>query len=652
MRFLKTIILLLLPVVLSLKIYAQQFSESRLKAEYILLLASYVEWPDSIVPGPYEIGVLGSNKIYNELSFKSETDYFKEKHINVTYFRRIRDITPVHILFVNKEENQDIRKVWSRIKNRPILLLTDSCEQYEYIMINMLALNAGGKPFELNKKNIDDAGLQVSQRILYTGGREEELREIYKISEQQLQLIEKELEALNRELISQYEELEDRRQEIDSLNLNIDHQKKELKLLSSEIISQQQSLEEKTALLLQQEKEFETLENAIQLIENQLKLQNDSLMAGKEILRIQRDSIIYQQNQINLQESILGEQKIIIARQQYLLYFFLILLLLVSVIVLFVIRANQIRRRANRILKERNDSIARQNVEISRQKQEILAHREQLEKINRAIEKQNEDIKASIYYALTIQNAILPAREQIDKQIENFTIYLPKDIVSGDFYWFTSSLKSGGNIEMTFFAVVDCTGHGVPGGFLSMIGSRMLSTIVNENHIYEPDKVLERMDKNLRHALKQDQTENDDGMDVCLCRIDKSKNFKKEQKGEIRVLFSGARRPLYYTRNKSDVEMIRGDRKTIGGRYYREKHFTTRELLLNRGDRIYLTTDGITDQHSPSREKFGIKRFTEILSKTVNLSMEEQKKHFEEELLGFMRYEKQRDDITVVGIKL
>jgi len=643
---------LVLSAFLSWKSYAQVFSESRIKAEYIILLANYVEWPDSIVSAVYEIGVLGSNKIYNELSFKSQTGAFKSKPLNVSYFKRIKDITPVHILFVDEEKNHNIRKVWSKIKNRPVLLVTDSCEQYEYIMINMLALSSGGKPFELNKKNIDDAGLRVSQKILYVGGREEELREIYRISEEQLQLVKKELETLNAELNQQYEKLEQRKEEIDSLNRNIDHQKEEWKLLTTEISRQQQSLEERTIQLKKREEEFEKLKTEIQLIENQLELQQDSIIAGNEILRLQRDSIIYQQNEIKKQESVLGEQNIIIARQQYLLYFLIILVVLISVIIFFVIRANQIRRKANRILKERNDSIARQNVEISKQKQEILAQQEQLEKINRAIEKQNEDIKSSIYYALTIQNAILPGHEQIDKQFENFTIYLPKDIVSGDFYWFTTKRKSRTNIDMIFFAVVDCTGHGVPGGFLSMIGSRLLNTIVNENHIYEPDKILKRMDINLRQALKQDQTGNDDGMDVCLCRIDKNKNMKKQQNGEFRVLFSGARRPLYYTRNQSEAEMIRGDRKTVGGRYYKERKFTTRELLLSRGDKIYLTTDGITDQPSPYREKFGIKRFMDILVKTGNFSMEKQREYFEEELLGFMRYEKQRDDITVMGIEL
>ncbi|KPK85045.1 MAG: hypothetical protein AMS27_08395 [Bacteroides sp. SM23_62_1] len=603
MKLLRAIILLLIPLFFPLKSYTQIFSENRIKAEYIFLLAASVDWPDSIVANVYKIGVVGANKIYTELSFKSETDRFKGKPFNVEYFRRIKDIQPVHILFLDKEMNTSIRKVWSKIKGQHVLLVTDSCQQYDYIMINLLALNTGGKPFELNKQNVDDAGLQVSQQILYIGGREDALREIYKISEEQLDQVKQELETrneelenLNDELKLQYQQLDLRRREVDSLTRNIDDQKNELNMLSAEIHSQQQSLQEKNEQLLKQEEDFIKLANEIKIKENQLRMQQDSIFAGRQILLRQHDSIQLQKEEIQDQNLKIGEQRLVIARQQYLLYFFLILLALVLIIVFFVIRVNQVRRRANRILKERNDSIARQHVEISRQKREILEQQKQLEEINRAIEKQNEDIKASIYYALTIQNAILPITGDIDSQFKNFSIYLPKDIVSGDFYWFSKAEKTDGNFDMFFFAVVDCTGHGVPGGFLSMIGSRMFSTIVNENHIYEPDQILDRMDKNLRQALKQDKTDNDDGMDVCFCRIDIERNSDEIQNGQIRVLFTGARRPLYYIKDQSELEMIKGCRKSVGGRYFhRRDHrskLTIKGEIWNKEVDRYLIHDG------------------------------------------------------------
>lgn len=644
-------------IILILIIYAPVFSQpvftdSRMKAEYTLLYSSYVEWPDSIIIDNYQIGVLGSSEIFQELKFKSGNEKFKGKPFTVEYFRRIKDITPVQVLYVSKETNEEIRRIWSKIKNQPVLLITDSCKYFEHIMINLLTtLGRTSKPFEINNQNIHAAGLEVSERILFIGGREGELRDIYMQSEKHLETVKEELEILNKDLAIQYAKLEQRMREVDSLNQQINHQKKELNLLTDDIKFQQKSLAEKTQQLQQQEISLKELLREIGFQEKQLRIQQDSILSGKQILNIQKDSIQSQQEKIRRQQSILGEQTITIERQQYLLYFSLLIILLITGIVFFVIRAYRIKRSANRILRDKNAAIAKQNAEISRQKEEIMAQREQLEIINKAIEKQNEDIKASIYYALTIQNAMLPIHQEIIKYHNYFIIYLPKDIVAGDFYWFTNISERKRNCDMSFIAVVDCTGHGVPGGFLSMIGSRILGTIVNENHIYDPDKILRRMDKNLRTALRQEHTEIDDGMDVCLCRIEKERDPDGKQNGQVKLVFSGARRPLYII-NSNGIEMIRGDRKTIGGRFNTEMEFTKKEYLLNRGDRIYLTTDGITDQNSPERDKFGINRLMDILSRTGGLNMERQKQILEEELLGFMKYEKQRDDITVLGVEL
>jgi serine phosphatase RsbU (regulator of sigma subunit) len=658
MRRLQSIVLI---VCIFTPVFSQKevftFTENRYKAEYTLLLADYIEWPDSLSIEQYEFGVVGSEDIYDELCFKSETRPFKEKKFNVKYFRKINDIQPVNVLYIAKDINENIRKVWNKTRGWQVLFITDSCKQFDYIMINLLATKGRDvRHFEINKQNINAAGLNVSQRILYDGLREDEMRAEYRESGRQIEVIRKELETLNTELAAQYLELEQRIEEIDSLNHEITAQKLELGSLSADISLQQKSLAEKTAQLQEQQQGLNKLMKEINFQENQLMIQQDSIRSGVEILALQKDSIISQQTKINSQQTkissqqtILGEQSVTIERQKYLIYFSLLLLVLVLAVVFFVIRAYRIKRSANRILRDKNAAIAKQNAEISRQKEEILAQREQLEIINKAIEKQNQDIKASIYYALTIQNAILPAHQEIVKYYDYFAIYLPKDIVAGDFYWFTNITRNNG--EYSFFAVVDCTGHGVPGGFLSMVGSRLLSTIINENHIFNPDKILDRMDKDLRIALKQDHTEIDDGMDVCLCRLEKQKDSDGKANGKSKLIFSGAKRPLYIL-NEKGIEMIRGDRKTIGGRFNAEQEFTNREFIVKSGDRIYLTTDGITDQNSPDREKFGIDRFKEILTRTFRMQLDKQKQSLEEELIGFMKYEKQRDDITVLGVQI
>ena len=173
---------------------AQVFSDDRIKAEFSLILTDYIAWEGEENFDQFTIGVLGSNEVFNELSFKSETGKLKGKPFTVSYFRRFKEVVPVNILYVGRDKNSEIKRIYNKFRRQPILLITDSCLQYESIMLNLLALNrADQKSFELNKMNLDEAGLQVSQKILSEGGSEKDLREIYKQSEVELEKLKKDL---------------------------------------------------------------------------------------------------------------------------------------------------------------------------------------------------------------------------------------------------------------------------------------------------------------------------------------------------------------------------------------------------------------------------------------------------------------------------
>ncbi len=358
-----------------------------------------------------------------------------------------------------------------------------------------------------------------------------------------------------------------------------------------------------------------------------------------------------QQLLIEEQEDKIKVQSDLIELQKLLLVFFLILSLLILTLIFFIYRAYRVKKRANRIYREKNSIIQDQNKAISGQNEEIEAQRDQLQEINRKIERQNENIRASISYGLTIQQAILPDLKEIERMFESFVLYYPKDIVSGDFYWFSNLGRNRTGDETIFIAVIDCTGHGVPGAFLSMIGSRMLSAIVNESKVRETDTILELMNKRIRHALNQPKSENDDGMDICLCKIIR-KDERKLKDPPVYLSFSGAKRSLFLKRGDNEVEIIKGDRRTTGGGHFNPNPFSKHELSLQKGDRIYLTTDGLMDQHSPSREKFRSKRFVEFLNRNGNLPMNEQQAMLEEDLHAYRSNENQTDDITVMGLKL
>jgi ligand-binding sensor domain-containing protein/serine phosphatase RsbU (regulator of sigma subunit) len=300
---------------------------------------------------------------------------------------------------------------------------------------------------------------------------------------------------------------------------------------------------------------------------------------------------------------------------------------------------------AHRLELERQ--VRERTAEIEQQKEEIMTQRDQLEVTNKKVEQQNENIKGSIRYAKTIQQAILPTDSEMADKFESFVIYRPKDIVSGDFYWFATLPAQEGLTEKIFFAVVDCTGHGVPGAFMSMIGNRLLNEIVMEKKVLVPSKILELLNVGVINALKQHHTENNDGMDVSLVRIEKTLD------GEIVVSYAGAKNSLFfYSYNTNELQVIKADRKSLGGVYADEYFFTRHDLPAKHGDQLYLTSDGIIDQNGPDRKRFGTPRFTEMINANAHLPLSEQKVIFEQMLDSYMQDEEQRDDITVVGIRI
>ncbi len=324
--------------------------------------------------------------------------------------------------------------------------------------------------------------------------------------------------------------------------------------------------------------------------------------------------------------------------------------LMIVLIVTGIYSAYRSRIRIIERQKEKLEKLVRERTaEVELQKEEIAAQRDDLENQNHKIEMQNEQIKSSIRYAQTIQNAILPIDESMYEVFDFFTIFRPKDIVSGDFYWFSKVPQLNEKSDKIFIAAVDCTGHGVPGAFMSMIGSRLLNEIVNEKRIFSPSEILDQLNKGVRMALKQEKTENNEGMDVCLCLIEKQENKKSK------VIFAGAKRPLFYFKQEtSEISTLKGDRKSIGGiKSKMEKvPFTNKELMLKPGDLIYLTSDGIIDQNSPERIRFGSIRFIDTIRQNVGLSMTLQKEQIEKALDEYQQNAEQRDDITVIGVKL
>jgi serine phosphatase RsbU (regulator of sigma subunit) len=325
-------------------------------------------------------------------------------------------------------------------------------------------------------------------------------------------------------------------------------------------------------------------------------------------------------------------------------------LLLVGMLVLAVNRYRT-KQRANEEIMRQKQVVEEQAASIRRANDELAERNHLLDEKNHELDEKNHEILASIFYAERIQRAVLPAEIRVVAPIaEQFIVTKPRDIVSGDFYW-AHTLETPEYGIISFVAAVDCTGHGVPGAFMSMIGNTLLNQIVLERKIHEPAQILEELNIAVRRALKQDEEEDEDertsqdGMDVCLCRIEPG-----------RLIFAGAKRPLYIVRPSVDgveCEEIKGNKGSIGGKQREERRvFTNHEIPITQPITVYLTTDGFADQPNAALEKFGSRRLRALLAEMAIFPARRQRQSFLSELKEFQAGAAQRDDITIIGLKL
>ncbi len=302
----------------------------------------------------------------------------------------------------------------------------------------------------------------------------------------------------------------------------------------------------------------------------------------------------------------------------------LFLLLLLS---LFIYKGYRDKQKANTQLSHQNEKIQKQSDQI---------------------QKQNENISKSINYAQGIQKALLPSQKNLEQYFtESFIYFKPRDVVSGDYYWFKPIPSENGkfNIKTDKFAIsaIDCTGHGVPGAFLSMIGYNLLDEII-EKGVHKPGRILQELNRGIRKALRQDETDNRDGMDMALCLWDpKTKTIE----------FSGAKNPLVYISN-GEINRIRGDKESIGGGNNFDQEFTTHKITVDSTTWIYMFSDGFIDQFGGNDgRKFMIKNFTELLHHIHELPACEQREILKITFNEWKRQEyPQVDDVLVMGCKL
>ncbi len=258
------------------------------------------------------------------------------------------------------------------------------------------------------------------------------------------------------------------------------------------------------------------------------------------------------------------------------------------------------------------------------------------------IAKTQKELYDSMRYAQTIQEAILPDNDDFALLFsEYFAIYKPKNLVSGDFYWVYRRKKR------SFWAVGDCTGHGVPGALMSMISLSLLNKIVGQNKIYEPAAILEMLHDELRSALHQEQNKNNDGLELALCCAE------WHTENEFKIQFAGAKSNLIYFVEGVPTK-LRGTKRTIGGKRSRshDKVFENQTFIVPPQSTFYLYSDGIADQHNEENKKLGSYGLLELIQQYATLDIPTQHAELSAAIEAYIGNQTQRDDITLLSVRL
>ena len=622
---LKKLILLLFVCMLPVVIFSQTGFDNPTRALYIFDLARYIDFgPGFKDSSSFKIGVLlGDYELIDEMMKLAKTrTRIQDKPVRIAGFKNLESLTHCQVLYVNKNAGFDLKKIKEKIAGQQTMLITEGYE-FRESMINFIVVE--GKPrFDINEEYIKNEGMSVPESLLLTAIKtKEDWENLYELAS-------KEIEVQKETIRQQLETIEAQRIEImrqknllDSLDHEITIKEKELKekqkILNtqlSQISRQQGEISAQRQLIIQQQKEVQT--------------QKDTLAAQKAKIDTQLALINQQLSKIEEQEGKIKIQLQTLEKQRLVIYFVIVALILVGVLAYFIFRAYKIKKDANIALEEKNRLIMAQKDEIERQRDIAAAQRDQ-------IAYQKKHITDSIMYAKRIQAALIPSLELFSDKLEHFVLYKPLAIVSGDFYW----VSTKDNLQVIIAA--DCTGHGVPGAFMSMLGVALLNEIVNEKNIFMPDQILNRLREEVIKSLKQvpDEESVKDGMDAAVCTIDFNNHV---------LYYAGANCPLYLIRG-TELIHYRADKMPVAI-HYKMQPFTLNTIELQKGDAFYIFSDGYADQFGgPAQKKFMTGKLKETLLEIASKPMLEQGEILDRIFEEWKGDNPQVDDVTLIGVR-
>jgi serine phosphatase RsbU (regulator of sigma subunit) len=582
---------------------AQQGFTNETRALFILDISRYVTFNDSVQGREeFQINLLDndSNLFFDLEKLARTRKEIQGKPIRIRVFTAIDELEPAQVVFLNRVDGFRIAEVIKKISVENTLLISEGYP-FRSSMINFVMIE--GKPrFEANEMFMNQEGLYVNELFLAQAIKtREDWESLYEKTE-----VELEMEKIITE--QQYLLIEQQQDQIRDQELLISDNRRTLDMLRGEIEAREIEIEQKTAVLQAQEEEIKSQKNIMDEQYEEVMQQRDVLAEQEQNIQMKEQEISQKEHEIREQDEKIVLQAEAIQKQKIIILAAILALVLVFGLVYFIWRNYRNKKKANILLQAQRDQIAYQKKHIT----------------------------DSIEYAKRIQAAILPSMELFSDRLEHFVLFKPRDIVSGDFYW-------AEEFDGKFLIVTaDCTGHGVPGAFMSMLGISLLNEIIISKEIIRPDRILNRLREKIIVALKQESGSIlKDGMDMTICLFDK---------GTRALQFSGANNPLYLI-SDGDLIHIKGDKMPVAIHDIMDP-FTLHELKLKAGDTFYTFSDGFADQFGgPQEKKFMAKNFRKLLLSIQDLSMLEQGNRLDEVFEDYRKEIEQVDDVVIIGVK-
>ncbi len=594
--------------------------KDKARTQFIIDIAQNITWPHQDRIDTFYVGLLSSDTgLVKKLRNKTQQmGQLHQRPVRIKQFSSRHELekSNIHLLYVNKLERRlPLDSIKNHIKKEGVLLMT---EKYPFhkSMVNFIIQ----KNFELNQSKLREAGFQMNPMLKDLAVKSKKAwQNLYQRTEHKLQKAKREVEKQEKKL----GELEHKTQD-----------------LQQQMQKQQQTIARKRQQIQQQKEALSELNHSILNQKNTLEQKTRALAKQQAILETKKKRVATKQEKIQEQEKVLNDQLAQIEQQRLIMVLLGVLSLLIVGLGFFIYRSYRVKKEANRQLASKNKAISRQRDQIAQQ---------------------NQSITESIEYASSIQAAMLPSHRTLQNYLSDyFIMYKPKDIVSGDFYW---ASRVG---DQLVFTAADCTGHGVPGAMMSMLGVAFLEEVTHGDQPLKASQLLDELRAHIIHSLNQSQQERiKDGMDMSLCVLDLNTN---------RLQFAGANNSLYLLRrtgslpsaaspfkenDKNTFEVkgaeLKADKMPVGISFFEEKQrpFNNYDIQLKHGDTIYLFSDGYPDQFGgPYNKKFKYPRFRKTLLDLCPHPADEQKQQLEKIFENWRGDFEQLDDIIVMGVKV